>query len=51
MGGEALGLVKAQFPSVGKFEGRKVGEHAHGSMGRSEGIGSLLGETRKGDNI
>jgi hypothetical protein len=52
MGGEALGAVKAQCPSVQECQGREPGvgglvggEHSHRSRGGSEG------ETRKGDNI
>ena len=39
MGGEALGPVKAQCPSVGECQGRKtgmdggVGEHPHRGIG------------------
>jgi hypothetical protein len=56
MGGEALGPMKAEWPSVGEFEGGKVrvagwvGEHPHRSRGRWNGIRSFWG-TRKGDNI
>jgi hypothetical protein len=44
MGGEALGLWKAQYPSVGQCQGREtgangwVGEHPHRSRGREDGI-------------
>jgi hypothetical protein len=44
MGGEALGYVKAIYPSVGECQsweagvGRCVLEHPHRSRGRGEGI-------------
>jgi hypothetical protein len=52
MEGEVLGLVKAQCPSVGEFEGREmevgewVGEHPHRSRKRGDGIGNLRGQER-----
>ena len=47
MGGEALGLVKAQWHSVGECQCDEdgvdcwVGEHPHRSRGRGNGMGSL----------
>jgi hypothetical protein len=46
MGGEALGLVKALFPSVGECQGREVGEHCQRSRGRGNGF--LEGKLGKG---
>ena len=47
MGGEAFGLVKAHFPSVGKLQGAEVGVGASSwKQGEWEGDGS----GRKGDN-
>jgi hypothetical protein len=46
MAGEALGAVKARYPSVGEFEGREAGvgrwveEIPHRSRGRGRGWGS-----------
>jgi hypothetical protein len=53
MRGEALGLVKALFPSIGEFQGQEVGVGRLGSRGRGRGKGKGLfgGKTRKGDNI
>ena len=58
MGGEALGPVKAQCPSVGECQDREAGvggwvrEHPHRSRGRGDGIGGIQeGGTGKGDNI
>jgi hypothetical protein len=52
MRGEALGLVKAQCPSVGESQDRGVGgpmsrEQVEG--GRNRGV--FRGEMRKGDKI
>ena len=48
MGGEALGLGKAQCPSVGECQGGEVGVggwvgHPHRSRGSEDGIEGLLG--------
>ena len=57
MGGEALGPVKAQCPSVGECQGMEAGmggwvtEHPHRSRGRDNEIGGFRRETGKGDNI
>jgi len=51
MGGEALGPMKTQCPSVGECQGQEAGVGGLVSMGRGEGIGVFRGETRKGDNI
>jgi hypothetical protein len=55
MGEEALGPVKARCPSVGEFEGGKVGvggwvgTHPQRSRGRGDGIGGFWnGESGKG---
>ena len=56
MGGEALGPVEAQCPSVGECQGGEVGVgewvEAH-SLRHKLGGGLVVcrGETRKGDNI
>ena len=47
VGGEALGPVKARYPSVGQCQGGEVGvgewvgEHPHRSRGREDGIGGF----------
>ena len=52
MGGEALGLVKAQCPSVGECQGGEggvggwVGEHPH--RRREDGISKPEGKRGKG---
>jgi hypothetical protein len=58
MGGEALGPVKARYPTVGEFEWVEsgvdglVGEHPHRSSGRGSRMrGFQGGVTRKGDKI
>ena len=57
MGGETLGPVKAQCPSVGECQSREagmggwVGEHSHRTTGRGRGYGISGGETGKGDKI
>jgi hypothetical protein len=43
--------VRVQCPSVGGCQDREVGVSGLVSKGRGDGIGGLLGETRKGDNI
>jgi hypothetical protein len=48
MGGEALGPMKAQCPSVGEYQDREAGVGRLVSR-RREGI--FRGETRKQDNI
>jgi hypothetical protein len=48
MGGEAIGPVKAQCPSVGEYQdveagvGRWEEEHPHKSRRRADGIGGFL---------
>jgi hypothetical protein len=48
MGGEALGPVKAQWPSVGECQGWEagiggwVGEHPHRSRRKADGIEGFL---------
>jgi hypothetical protein len=58
MGGEALGPVKALYPSVGEFQGKEVGvggwveEHPQRGKGeRESGMGCRVcgGVTRKGE--
>jgi hypothetical protein len=56
MGGEALGPVKTQCPSVGECQGNEVdmsgwvGEHPHRSKRRGYGIGGFQGRgISKGD--
>jgi len=57
MGGQALGPVKAQCPSVREGQGIEagvgewVGEHPHRSRGGGTGYGVCREEIRKGDNI
>jgi hypothetical protein len=57
MGEEALGPVKALFPSVGECQrgdvgvGGWVGEHLHRSRGRGDEIWGSGGETGKRANI
>jgi hypothetical protein len=53
MGGEALGPVKALYPSVGEFQGQKEGVGGLVSRGSGTRWGMVFfrGETRKGDNI
>jgi hypothetical protein len=57
MGGEALGPVKALFPSVGECQNREarmggqVGEHLHRCREREVQIEGFRGVTRKRDNI
>ena len=57
MGGESLGPLKAQFPSVGACQGgevgvgRREGDPPHRSRGRGNRRGGSGGETRKLDNI
>ena len=57
MGEKALGPMKAQCRSIGECEGREVGvgvwvgAHPLRSRRRKDGIQSLWGEIRKGDNI
>jgi hypothetical protein len=53
MGGEALGPVKAQCPSLGECQGQEVGVGGLGSRGREEGReeGVFRGKTRKEDII
>jgi hypothetical protein len=50
MGGEALGVVKIIWPSIGECHGQKVGVCGLESR-RREGLGDFGEETRKGDNI
>jgi hypothetical protein len=53
MGGEALGPVKAQCPSVGECQGGEVGvgewleEHPHRRRGREDGTGSFWGRDQE----
>jgi hypothetical protein len=51
MRGEALGLVKAPYSSVGEFQGREAGVSGLVSRGRGDGIGDFRGEMREGDEI
>jgi hypothetical protein len=51
MGGEALGPVKAQCPSVVECQDWEAGVGGLVSRERVEGMGIFGGETRKGDNI
>jgi hypothetical protein len=53
MGGEPLGPVKAQCPSVGECQGREagVGGWRNTLIEAGGGEGTFRGETRKGDNI
>jgi hypothetical protein len=57
VGGETLGPVKAQCPSVGECQSREagmdgwLGEHSHRTTGRGRGYGISGGETGKGDKI
>ena len=44
MGGEALGPVKAQCPSVGECQDREVGVGGLVSRGREDGIGGFQRE-------
>jgi hypothetical protein len=54
MGGEVLGPVKAQCPSVGECQGGEVGvgvwvkNNPHRSRGRGNGIRGFWGEPGKG---
>jgi hypothetical protein len=41
MGGKALGLEKAQCPSVGECQDREAGEGGLVSKGRGDGIGGF----------
>ena len=50
MGGEALGPVKAQCPSVGECQGREAGVGELVSRGSGEGIGVFL-ERKLGKGI
>jgi hypothetical protein len=49
LGGEILGSVEAEFPSVGECKGREagvgrqVGRHPHRGRGMEEGVGGLWG--------
>ena len=53
MGGEALGPVKAQCPSVGECQDRKRGMGGLVSRRRGDGMGGGVqgGRMRKGDKI
>jgi hypothetical protein len=51
MRGEALGPVKALWPSVGECQGQEAGVGRLVSRRRGEEMGDFGGETRKGDNI
>jgi hypothetical protein len=51
MGGEALGLVKARYPSVWECQDWESGMGGLVSRGRGYEIRGFQGETRKGDNI
>jgi hypothetical protein len=51
MGGEALGSVKVQCPSVGECEDRETGVGGLVSRGWRMGQEVFKGETRKWDNI
>jgi hypothetical protein len=52
MGGEALCPMKAVSPSMGKFQGQKMGVGGLVSRGRGKEMGEAVfgWETRKGDN-
>ena len=50
MRGEALGLVKAQCPSVGKCQDREAGMGGLVSRGRGNGMGKGR-EMRKGNKL
>ena len=58
VGGEALGPVAAQCPSIGRCQGgevvvgEQVEEHPHGGKGRGDKFGGVHDyETGKGDNV
>ena len=52
MRGEALGLVKALCPRVGKFQEREVGVCSLVDRGRGDWVGVFFrGEMRKGGKI
>jgi hypothetical protein len=52
MRGEAFGLVKARFPSVGKCQDREAGVGELVSRGMEDRMGvGFRGETGKGDNF
>ena len=51
MGGEALGPVKAQCPSVREYQDREAGVGGLVSRGKGDEIGGSRDEMRKGDNI
>jgi hypothetical protein len=48
MGGEALGPVKDQCPSIGECQDQKVGMGGLVSRGSREGVGVLEGKLGKG---
>ena len=48
---EALGLVKAQCPSVGECQDREAGVGWLVNKGRGNRMGGFRGEMRKGDNF
>jgi hypothetical protein len=41
MGGEVLGLLKVLCPSIGEFQGQKVGSGWVGEQGEGECIGDI----------
>jgi hypothetical protein len=49
--GEALGPVKARYPSVRECQDREAEVGGLVSKWRGDGIGVFKGETRRGDNI
>ena len=52
MGGEALGPVKAQCPSVGEFQEREAGVGRLKSRGSGDGIGGFWkGKPGKGKHL
>jgi hypothetical protein len=51
MGGEALGPVKALYPSIGKCQGQEVGVGGLVSRRRGEGRGVLEGKPGRGTSF
>jgi hypothetical protein len=51
MGREALGHVKALYPSIEECQGQEAGGGSLVIRRRGRGQGLFIGETRNGDNI
>jgi hypothetical protein len=47
MGGEALGPVKALYPSIGECQGQEVGVGGLVSWSRGQGVGGLQRENEE----